>query len=189
MKRPLIFTGKKISLAPPLQEDAQHFFQWINDTEVSVALGYGQNLPLTLEQQEEWYQKNALKQQDQEKTFAIIENKKKRVVGNISLKGISHVNKHAELGIIIGDKKVWSKGYGSEAIILLLNYAFMNLNLYTVHLWVVDYNAHAIRAYERVGFKKTGTFRKHTFMNGMYHDYHIMDMLQDEYIQKYKKKK
>lgn len=184
--RPLILSGKKVSLGPIAEEDAEHFYSWLNDLEVSKGISTAHILPISLRAERDWFENKTLKRQDNERLFSIIENKSKKLIGNIALMDINQVNQNAELGIVIGNKKVWGKGYGSEAITLLLKYGFSTLNLFSIHLYVAGFNKHAIRAYERVGFKENGKFRKKVFMDGSFHDLHVMDILRSEFNKIYK---
>lgn len=185
-KRPIILKGGKISLVPPEEEDAHFFYQWLNDLEVSKGISTAQSLPLTMQTENDWFQKEILPRKDNKKVFSIIVNKSQKLIGNVSLMDIDTVNQSSELGIVIGNKKVWGKGYGSEATYLILKYGFSVINLNSVHLYVYGFNKNAIRAYEKVGFKKTGCFRKRQFMNGEFHDVFIMDMLRSEFNNEHK---
>lgn len=75
-----------------------------------------------------------------------------RHIGNVSLHSIQWEEKVAELGIVLGEKDCWGKGYGPEALRLLLSYAFRDLGLRRVVLHVHRRNHRAIRAYKKVGF-------------------------------------
>ena len=83
--------------------------------------------------------------------------------------------------IIIGEKEEWGKGYGSEAINLMLDYAFGYLNFHRVSIGVVGFNERAIRFYETVGFKREGIQRDGYYYNHEYHDFVMMSLLDDEF--------
>ncbi len=72
--------------------------------------------------------------------FAIVDIEGDRLIGNCSLMDINHINRTAELGIFIRDKDYWSKGFGREAINLLLDYGFNLLNLNNILLKVYSFN-------------------------------------------------
>ena len=67
---------------------------------------------------------------------------------------------------------------------LMLDHAFNQLDLHRVFLFVLDFNPRAIRAYEKVGFKKEGVFREHGYRNGEYCDDHVMGILESEWREK-----
>jgi diamine N-acetyltransferase len=87
----------------------------------------------------------------------------------------------AEVGLFIGDKACWNKGYGTEAMHLLLNLGFDTLNLNRIFLRVDEANKGGIRAYEKAGFIHEGRFREGTFQNGKYCDVLLMSVLRAEW--------
>lgn len=105
------------------------------------------------------------------------------LIGNISLQEIEPKNRSASLGVAIGDRGYWGKGFGSEAIRLLLRYGFYELNLHRIWLKVIAYNERAIRAYRKVGFVEEGRFREAVYRDGRYWDELYMAMLRTEYEQ------
>jgi RimJ/RimL family protein N-acetyltransferase len=88
---------------------------------------------------------------------------------------------HCELGIAIGDKEYWGRGYGREAVKLLLDYAFRVRNLRRVWLEVNAANERAIQAYTACGFVEEGRKREHVWLAGRYVDYVIMGVLREEW--------
>jgi RimJ/RimL family protein N-acetyltransferase len=94
---------------------------------------------------------------------------------------IDHLNQTAEVGIFIGNKNYWDKGYGTEALILLLDYGFKALNLHNILLKVYAYNTRAIETYEKVGFKQIGIRREALCRNLQLHNIIFMDILSSEY--------
>jgi RimJ/RimL family protein N-acetyltransferase len=71
---------------------------------------------------------------------------------------------------LIGETSYWGKGYGTEATRLITRYAFESLNFHRVWLHVYDFNLRGIAIYEKVGYKKEGVLRQHTYREGRYHD-------------------
>ena len=82
---------------------------------------------------------------------------------------------------MIGNKEFWSRGYGTEALGLLLDFAFAILNLNNVLLEVHAFNTRAIRCYEKVGFKVVGRRRESRLVAGKHYDRIIMDILAREF--------
>ena len=81
-------------------------------------------------------------------------------MGNCGFIDIDHLNQTAEVGIFIGDKNHWNKGYGTEAITLLLDYGFKSLNLHNIIIRVYSFNERARKCYEKTGFKIIGKRRE-----------------------------
>jgi RimJ/RimL family protein N-acetyltransferase len=85
------------------------------------------------------------------------------------------------LGIFIGDKRYWNKGYGTEVMRLLLRHGFSTLNLNRVFLRVFETNPRAIRSYEKAGFVFEGRMRQAEFIDGKYCDVILMSVLRSEW--------
>lgn len=95
-------------------------------------------------------------------------------IGNIHLRSIDWVSRHAEVGVFIGEAQHWSKGYGRQAMGLLLRHAFHDLGLRRVYLTVLEDNQRAIRAYAKCGFTVEGRLRRHAYKDGQYRDLIVM---------------
>ena len=104
-----------------------------------------------------------------------------RAIGRIDYEGLTLRQRMAELSILIGEKDAWSRGYGSEAIVLLLEWLFNDRGAHRVWLEVFPDNARAVRAYEKVGFVREGTLRETWFVEGRWHDEHIYGILRQEF--------
>lgn len=101
-------------------------------------------------------------------------------IGNIHLRSIDWVSRHAELGIFIGEAQHCSKGYGRQALRLVLRHAFRDLGLHRVHLTVLEDNPRAIKTYEQCGFAIEGRLRQNTYKRGQFRDLIIMGVCEDD---------
>jgi RimJ/RimL family protein N-acetyltransferase len=106
-----------------------------------------------------WYDNNVAKATGSGVNFDIHEVNGMRLVGDCSLFDIDHAAGTAELGLIIGEKDSWNRGYAMETIALLARYAFNLLELSNVILHVYDFNERAIAAYRKAGFREAGRRR------------------------------
>lgn len=102
-------------------------------------------------------------------------------IGNIYLRQINWVCRHAELQIFIGERQQRSKGYGQSAVRQLLSYAFNDLGLNRVYLDVLSDNHAAIHIYEKCGFKIEGTLRNHAFKQGEWKDVTVMGVCLEDF--------
>jgi RimJ/RimL family protein N-acetyltransferase len=102
-------------------------------------------------------------------------------IGHISLHDIDHLNRNAFLGIFIGEEQHRSRGYGAEAIRLILDYGFKTLNLNNIMLSVHADNYTAIACYKKAGFRESGRRREWVFKDGKYVDKIYMDILAREF--------
>jgi RimJ/RimL family protein N-acetyltransferase len=103
------------------------------------------------------------------------------LIGDIAIQNIDPINRNANIRIAINNSDHQGKGYGTEALQLMLDYGFGILNLHRIELNVFSYNERAIRVYEKVGFKREGVQREALFYDHKYYDSIIMSILEDEY--------
>jgi RimJ/RimL family protein N-acetyltransferase len=102
-------------------------------------------------------------------------------IGFISLDEINHVSGDCWVGVGIGDRENWSKGYGTDAMRVILRYAFCMLNLHHVSLSVFDYNPRAMRSYEKAGFVREGVEPQFLEREGKRFDIILMGILCSEW--------
>jgi RimJ/RimL family protein N-acetyltransferase len=111
-------------------------------------------------------------QQEESRVWLIIALREDdRPIGECGLLRLFPAWRTTDLSIILGEKDAWGRGYGSEAIRLLLDYAFGALNLHRVAIGVVGFNERALRFYEKVGFRREGVQRAGYFYDHAYHDF------------------
>jgi len=103
-----------------------------------------------------------------------------RHIGNIRIGDINHVHRFASIGILIGEKDLWGKGYGSEAIRLASDYAFRELNLHSLTAGVYEDNRGSCAAFLRAGFREVGRYQKRRILQGKYVDEIILEKVRDE---------
>lgn len=102
--------------------------------------------------------------------FAIVTNRDGRHIGNIKLGPINRRHKFADIGVMIGDRAYWGKGYASEAIRLVSDYAFGVLKLHKLTAGSYADNIGSIKAFKKVGFSAEGRRKKHYLSCGRYVD-------------------
>ena len=168
--------GDHIYLSPRRVEDVEKYVEWLNDFETTDYTGRSGAI-MTLEKEREYLENHS----GDEASFAIVRLKDDELIGTIGLENISHLRRIATLGIFIGDKESRNKGYGTEAIKLLLEYGFQYLNLNNIKLDLMEFNERAYRCYQKCGFKEYGRRRKCNFINGKYYDTIEMDILAEEF--------
>ena len=117
--------------------------------------------------------------------FTIVALEGDEPIGRCLLFNIDQVNRHAMLGIFIGEKRYWGQGFGQEAVALLLDYGFSLLNLNSVMLGTMAFNERAINCYRRVGFKEIGRRREARIVGDAKYDVVLMDILAEEFASPY----
>jgi RimJ/RimL family protein N-acetyltransferase len=174
-----LIVGEKVQLRAVERDDLPRFVEWFSDSEVRRYLGM--YLPFSLAQEERWFEHLLERIEQQKVVMLTIETSDGAHIGNISLFDINWKERHAELGITIGDKDFWGQGYGTDAVRTMLRVAFGDMNLHRVFLRVHADNARGIQCYKNVGFQKEGTLRESVFRGGTYHDMHVMSILESEF--------
>jgi RimJ/RimL family protein N-acetyltransferase len=174
--------GPRCYLSPCTQEDAEAWTRWENDLTVALPLGSEAYTTISAERMKEQIESILSGQQH---IFDIVTLDGDELIGRCMLVAVDHVNRHAMLGILIGESEYQSQGYGAEAIRLLLDYGFNLLNLNSVMLGVMSFNRRAIRCYEKVGFQRIGRRRQSRIIGERRYDTILMDILADEFESPY----
>jgi RimJ/RimL family protein N-acetyltransferase len=179
--------GERIRFRGIEREDVPTFVKWLNDPEVQQGILI--HAPISRAWEENWFD-SMIKRPTDEQVMGIEvrstspgENEASwKLIGSLGFHEIDWRNRMAEFGIIIGDKAYWNKGYGTEAVRLLVKHGFTTLNLNRIFLEVFETNPRAIRAYEKAGFTHEGKKRQAEFRHGEYTNTLVMSILKDEYL-------
>jgi len=170
--------GGRVRLRPISTHDLDSLMAWVNDNEVTRTLLSGR-YPLTREAEAKWIE--ARTAVDAKEVTCVIETLAGEYLGGISLFRIQEIERTAELGIVIGKKSAWGKGYGTEAMQLLVAYGFRQLNLHMIYLTVLRGNPKAAHIYEKIGFVHEGRLRNRVYRDGVYHDLLTMSIKRSEW--------
>lgn len=168
--------GPRVTLRAMTPADYPRMTEFKNDAEVEL-LGGDQPRPRTLAAITEFFDKQALDKDSL--NFAIEVDG--TFIGDIGLFHVEQLSRTAEFGIGIGDRAYWSKGYGREAVALLVDYAFSMHNLRRIWLKTHATNERAIRSYLAVGFVEEGRQREHAWLHGQYVDLVMMGLMRSEW--------
>lgn len=167
--------GERLYLAPVEPDDVELYCTWLNDLEVTRTLTMA-SIALGRTGEREFLQNASSKH-----IYVIVAEPDDTPIGNCGLEDIDQLNGTCEIGIVIGDKDYWGKGYGPEAMELLIGYAFDYLNMRNVMLRVYSFNQRGIAAYRKLGFREIGRRRNAIRREGEEHDIIYMDVLDDEF--------
>jgi len=173
--------GKSVLLRPVKRSDIAYFLKWLNDPEVVQYLEL--YLPMTEMYEEKYIEELGTTRAKSDAPFVIeaIEGASTKPIGNCGLHEINSKDRRAIFGIGIGEKDYWSKGYGTEATRLLVDYGFQQLNLHRISSSAFAFNERSIRFHEKIGFQKEGRLRQAIFKNGQYHDLMLFGILREEW--------
>lgn len=177
--------GERIRFRGVEHSDLPTFVGWINDP--AVRAGISLYLPMNQAREEQWYE-NMLKRPPDQQPFVIevrgagAQGRETwTAIGTCSFLEIDWRNHSAEFGIMIGEKSYWNKGFGTEAVKLLVRHGFKTLNLYRIWLRVFATNPRAVRTYEKAGFTNEGRHRQAEYIDGEYVDVMLMSILRPEW--------
>ncbi len=169
--------GERIYLSPLNSNDAEKFTEWLNDFETTDYIGKSDSV-MTVDEERKFLEREL---NPNARCFVIVTLENDEAIGTVSLEKISGIHRTAALGIFIGNKDYRDKGYGTEAIKLVLDYGFNYLNLNSIRLDLMEFNERALKCYQKCGFKEYGRQRKCRFVNGKYYDIIAMDILAEEF--------
>lgn len=178
------YKSKKIQLRPLQLSDMARSILWRNDPDIrDMTLSY--RFPVTQVMEENWYRKSMAGEDHTKVFFAIENNDDGKHIGFTHLYNIDFISSNAYFGIVIGDKSEHGKGKSKEAIHLILQFAFKQLNLHKINLEVASFNKKAIAVYRSFGFSTEGILKEQIFMDGLYYDRISMAIFRDDYYQLY----
>ncbi len=181
---PSLFTGKLVRLtAEDPQPYAEAVSRWLRDTECWRLQDSFPPRPISRRELKEDMEKNLEKDRPDFIPFSIHTLAENRLIGDIALFFIRWTHGDSFVGIGIQERELWGKGYGTDAMRVILRYAFAELNLHRVSLDVYEYNPRAIRSYEKCGFKLEGRARKSLNRFGRRWDDIHMGVLREEWEQ------
>jgi RimJ/RimL family protein N-acetyltransferase len=174
--------GKRVYLRPLENDDWRYICKWSNDPELRGLIG--ETRPMSPAQAQAYCERV---QKDESRVWLMVALKENdQVIGETGLLRMFPAWRTTDMSIILGEKSARGKGYGTETMTLMLDYAFGHLNFHRVAIGVVGFNERALRFYEKVGFKREGIQRDGHYYDHSYHDFIMMSILEDEFRNKLK---
>jgi RimJ/RimL family protein N-acetyltransferase len=177
--------GRRVTLRPFRQDELPLLRRWHDDG--AVMIHWGERLPLVVEDQLEadLAPGSRFMAFEQCGLFCICDETA-CPLGRIHYEGSALRDRRVQLGIFLGEPDAWNQGYGTEAVIVLLNWLFNHRGMHRVWLTVQANNARARHVYERIGFVAEGVFREHNFYDGHWHDEQLYGLLAAEFNARYR---
>jgi diamine N-acetyltransferase len=173
--------GRKTVLRPLCSSDVPLLMKWINDPEVQqYILGY---LPAGEEAEKEWVKKAAAmnpRGTPMDIVF-MIETLSGKPIGTMGLHQIDWKNRNATTGTLIGEKRYWGKGFGTDAKLALLEYAFNHLGLHKINSSVIEYNDRSRMYSLKCGYKVEGRRKSMVFVKGRFWDVVLLGVLKEDF--------
>jgi RimJ/RimL family protein N-acetyltransferase len=185
-----LFRGELVKLAvDEPQTIADSFSRWVRDSEYWRLANSNPVRAWSSKAIKDWLEKNPENERGDQFIFSIRTLQDDLLIGDVELDGVLWSHGDAFVGIGIGDREYWGRGYGRDAMRLILHYAFSELNLERVSLNVFAYNLRAIHSYEKSGFVHEGHARGVLRRDGCRYDLVFMGILREEWLSRYPEKK
>jgi RimJ/RimL family protein N-acetyltransferase len=169
--------GNKVTLRPGDESDIYLLSKWYNDVELNKLAGWSDS-KVTVQK----LRYNISRSFGYDPMNLMIDNEDGKPIGTIQLYDFNEQDKSCKLGIRIGDRDYWGKGYGEDAVKTLLEYAFMKIDIYRVTLRVYEYNERAVKCYLKCGFQYEGRLRHSACIDGEFYDEIIMGALKSDFM-------
>jgi RimJ/RimL family protein N-acetyltransferase len=183
MKETNLLLGKLVRLAaeePTVLAEAM--VHWGESSEYLRLLDSEPTNQYSVQKITEWIQKDQEKDTPAFYFLSIRTLEDDRLIGFTGLDGDAFPNGDTFVGIGIGERDFWSKGYGTDAMKVILRYAFQELNLRRVSLTTFEFNPRAVRSYEKAGFVHEGQARRFLLREGRRWDLLFMGILREEWL-------
>jgi RimJ/RimL family protein N-acetyltransferase len=177
--RPVILRGSKIYLSVTLEQDKEKWLVWINDRDIQNFIS--SPMDIYFEKDFDEILEELRRKKSRTINFAIVENNKDRLVGFIWMDSIDWQARNAKIMYFIG-KEHWGKGYASEALSLICEFAFENMNLEKVYTFVHETNGASLSVLEKNRFTLVGRLRRHAYVPKYgYVDVLVYELLKEEW--------
>lgn len=174
-----LLRGSRVRLTALTQSDLPTIVQWHQNPEFLRLFDALPAYPRTEAALAQWL--DDTRKSTEAFLFAVRSLDSNELIGYVELDGILWTHRVSGVSIAIGEAKQWGKGYGYEAMQLLLQFAFDELNLHRIQLTVFSYNERAIVLYEKLGFHREGVHREHLQRDGRRYDMYLYGFLRSEW--------
>jgi len=170
--------GKKLKLRKVLDEDLKIIRDWRNSPRIWDF--NTQYILLNMIHQNEWYRSISKKNSD--RIMFMIEAKQRKLIGICGLIHIDSKNKNAGVAILIGEQKIHGKGYGGEALKLLLEYGFRKLKFHRISAEIFEYNSISVKLFKKLNFKYESTQKQSIWRRGRWWNVYLYSVLESEFL-------
>ena len=178
-----MLTGKRVVLRAVEREDLKLIHKWQNDEEVMRLSRSQPDHAISMEALAADYEKTLKGEDPTVRRFSIEEKSTGKLVGMCSISFNSWARRYtsADIGLMIGEKDKWRKGYGTEVTRLLLKECFEQLSLHRVGWWTYGDHKASIALAKKMGFREEGKLRENSFFDNKFHDTVVLGLLKSDY--------
>jgi ribosomal-protein-alanine N-acetyltransferase len=170
--------GEKVILRAVEPQDIRQLWEWMQDEEIMRYRDYPAP-PRCFAEAVKAYEESLGKETNDLRLA--ITTREGVLIGETGLRNVDLRTDSADFLIAIGNKAYWGQGFGTDATLALVKYAFHQINLHRITLYVHSFNARAIRVYEKCGFKHEGVLREAQYMDGRHSDVLMMGLLRSDF--------
>ncbi|WP_373897419.1 GNAT family N-acetyltransferase [Haloimpatiens sp. FM7315] len=177
-----MYFGEKVCLRAYKEEDIKKAATFVNDKELKKLLVTTIPFPMTMWEEESWI-KSQKASSSGEYNFAIEDIETKKYIGGCGIHNVNWLARVAEVGIMIGDKNYWGKGYGTDAMKVLMKFIFEDMNINKIRLSTFSFNERAIKSYKKCGYAVEGVLKNELFKEGQYYDEIILSAFRNKNLE------
>jgi RimJ/RimL family protein N-acetyltransferase len=179
-----IYKGELVRLsAMNAEEISKAFARWGRDSEFRRLLDSGVSQLHSAKGAQTWLEKELAEQSVNQHWFSIRKLDDDQLLGDIDLYVYNWSARDAFVGLGIGEREFWGRGYGTDMMKLCQQYVFTELGMERLSLGLFEYNPRALRSYEKSGFRLEGRTRKDARRDGKRYDSLWMGILRDEWLE------
>jgi RimJ/RimL family protein N-acetyltransferase len=164
-------------LRPLARQDLVYLRKWLEDAEIRGLIG--EVASMSKGESEKFLEK--VRGDTERAWFMVVVKENNKVIGEAGLLRMDRAWRTTDISVIIWEREEWGKGYGTQAVLLLLDHAFRHLDFHRAAVGVVGFNKRALRFWEKVGFRQEGVQRDGYYYDGKYYDFVMMSILEDEF--------
>lgn len=173
--------GKRLDLVPRNKDNLDLYYKWVNEQSVRI---YSRNeIPHTKEELKKWFEHDHHGPQEHI-GFELWHKEDQKTIGNGGLSQIDYIARKANAWMVIGEKEYWGRGLATEAVTLVLDYAFKEVNLHKVYAGIFEPNIGSWSCAEKVGFKLEGRLKNAIYVKGKYYDARKYAMFKKDWLKK-----
>jgi RimJ/RimL family protein N-acetyltransferase len=174
---PRFIIGNRVTLRRIERDDLPHVRRWLDDPELRRQIGA--RAPMSESEAEEWFER--ISADPARAWYVIVSDDDERVIGEAGLLRMDPAWRTTDMTVIVGEPDARGKGYGTEAGELLLDFAFQYMGFHRVAIGVVGFHEEALRFWERLGFRREGVQREGYLLDGEFHDFVMMSILEGDW--------
>lgn len=178
-----MLAGKYVLLRALERDDLKLIHKWQNDEEIMRLSRSQPDHAISMEALTSEFEKNLKGEDTDTRRLGIEEKSSGNLIGwcSISLNRWARRYTTADVGLCIGEKDRWRKGYGTDVVSLILKEAFEQLDLHRVGWWTYAENKGSIALALKMGFKEEGRLRQNVFFDNEFHDSLVFGLLKEDY--------